>query len=59
MDLESEMSQSEKEKYHIPHLHVDSNEQNKVTNLTETGMDTRNRLTAVRWLGVWGVNERR
>ena len=40
MDLEnvmlSETSQSEKDKYHMIHLYVETNEQNKLTNKIET-----------------------
>ena len=40
MDMEcimlSEISQSEKDKYHMIHLYVETNEQNKLTNKIET-----------------------
>ena len=48
----SEINQSEKDKYHIVHSFVESNEQNKLTNKIDQQhrdrlMDTENRLTAV------------
>uniref|UniRef100_A0A671FEW0 DUF1725 domain-containing protein n=1 Tax=Rhinolophus ferrumequinum TaxID=59479 RepID=A0A671FEW0_RHIFE len=62
MDLEnimlSEISQSEKDKYHISHLYLESKEQNKQTNITEIDSDTEKKLMDARWEVSWGMGRR-
>ena len=64
MDLENIMlsgtSQSEKDKYHMISLYVESSEQTELTSKTETDSQIESRLTAlgVGWLGGGGMGRK-